>query len=175
MLFVFLTWIIMFSFWKKSISGFCMGRDFFRKNDYHKNFWRWKKYFWWESSCFFGRSGGRWGHGSQRFLMEKWCLMVHVRFFNEIFRFFCYAKRLPWAFFWFFYVFYMGFTMFATFVCFWGLSVEWEQLNVVIFRWKFQKKMRSGFFSQKKYVHFFMKIDDFIKILWNFIKILWIS
>jgi len=174
MLFVFLTWIIMFAFWKKSISGFCMGRDFFWKNDYHKFFWRWKKYFWWELSCFFGRSGGRWSHGSQRFLMEKWCLMDHVRFFHEIFRFFCYAKRLPWAFFLFFCVFYMGFTMFATFRRFWGLLVEWERLNVVILGWKFQKKMRSGFFSQKKYVHFFMKIDDFIKILWNFIKILWV-
>ena len=95
MLFVFLTWIIMFAFWKKSISGFCMGRDFFWKNDYHIFFWRWKKYFWWELSCFFGRSGERWSHGSQRFLMEKWCLMDHVRFFHEIFRFFCYAKRLP--------------------------------------------------------------------------------
>jgi hypothetical protein len=66
----------------------------------------------------------------------------------------------------------MGFTMFATFRRFWGLLVEWERLNVVILELKFQKKMRSGFFSQKKYVHFFMKIDDFIKILWDFIKIL---
>jgi hypothetical protein len=66
----------------------------------------------------------------------------------------------------------MGFTMFATFRRFWGLLVEWVRLNVVILGWKIQKKMRSGFFSQKKYVHFFMKIDDFIKILWNFIKIL---
>lgn len=167
MLFVFLTWIIMFAFWKKSISGFCMGSDFFRKNDYHKIFWRWKKYFWWESSCFFGRSGGRWSHGSQRFLRENLLLRDHVRFFHEIFIFFCYAKRLPFAFFWFFCFFYMGFTMFATFRRFWGLLVEFVRLEVVILELKFQKKMRSGFFSQKKYVRFFMKIDHFIKILWN--------
>lgn len=104
-------------------------------------------------------------HGSQRFLRKNGLLMGHVRFFHEIFRFFCHAKRLPWAFFWFFCVFYMGFTMFATFRRLLGLFVEWVRWIVVIFGWKFQKKMRSGFFSQKKYVHFFMKMDDFIKNL----------
>ena len=175
MFFVFLTWDMMFAFWKKSISGFCMGRDFFRKNDYHNFFWRWKKYLWWELSCFFGRSDGKWSHGSLLFLRKNGLLRDHVRFFHEIFRFFCHAKRLPWEFFWFFCVFYMGFTMFATFRLFWVLLMKMVRQSVVIFGWKFQKKMRSGFFSQKKYVHFFMKIDDFIKILWNFIKILWIS
>ncbi len=175
MFFIFLTCVETFAFWKRSISGFCMGRDFFRKNDYHKYFLSRQKYLWWESSCFFGRVGRGWSHGSQRFLRENGLLRDHVSFFHDFFIFFCYAKRLPWAFFWFFFVFYMGFTMFATFWQFWELLVEWVRLKVVIFGWKFQKKMRSGFFSQKKYVHFFMKIDDFIKILWDFIKFLWIS
>ena len=165
MFFDFLTWCAMFVFWKRSISGFCMGRDFFRKNDYHKIFWRRKKYLWWELSCFLERVGRGWSYGSQWFLMEKWGLMDHVRFFCEIFIFFCYAKRLPWAFFWIFCVFYMGFTMFATFRRFWGRCMNKVRWEVVIFGWKFQKKMRSGFFSQKKYVRFFMKIDWFIKIL----------
>jgi hypothetical protein len=89
--------------------------------------------------------------------------------------FFVMQKDYHERFFWFFCVFYMGFTMFATFRRIWGLLVELVRRSVVIFGWKFQKKMRSGFFSQKKYVHFFMKNDDFIKILWDFIKILWIS
>jgi len=148
------------------ISGFCMGRNFFRKNDYHKIFWRWKKYLWWEVSCFFERVGGWWSHGSRRFFRENVWLIDHVRFFCENFRIFCYAKRLPWAFFWIFCVFYMGFTMFATFRRLWGLLVNMVRRFVVILGWKFWKKMRSGFFSQKKYVHFFMKIDRFIKILW---------
>ena len=167
MFFVFLTWDIMLCFWKKSISGFCMGPDFFRKNDYHNFFWKWKKYLWWEVSCFCERVCRRWSHGSQPFFRENGWLRDHVRVFCEVFRFFCHAKRLPWAFFSFFCVFYMRFTMFATFRWFWGCVWNRVRWIVVIFRWKIWKKMRSGFFSQKKYVHFFMKIDRFIKILWN--------
>ena len=155
----------MFAFWKRSISGFCMGPDFFWKNDYHNFFWKWKKYLWWETSCFLGRYGGWLSHGSRRFLRENVCLKDHVRFFDEIFRFFCHAKRLPWAFFWIFCVFYMGFTMFATFRRFWVWLMKMVRCIVVIFVWNFQKKMCNGFFSQKKYVHFFMKIDNFIKKL----------
>ena len=165
MFFVFLTCVATLAFWKRSISGFCMGRDFFQKNDYHKIFWRWKKYLWWKLSCFFEREGGRMSHGSRRFFRENGWLRDHVRFFCKIFKFFCYAKILPWAFFWIFCVFYMGFTMFATFRRFWRLLVNSVRQIVVIFGWKIWKKMRSGFFSQKKYVHFFMKIDRFIKIL----------
>lgn len=150
MRFVFLTCVATLAFWKRSISGFCMGRDFFQKNDYHKIFLRWKKYLWWEVSCFLGRESSGMSHGSQRFLKENGLLRDHVRFFHENFRFFCHAKRLPWAFFWFFCVFYMGFTMFATFRRFLGLLVERVRREVVIFGWKIQKKMRSGVFSQKK-------------------------
>ena len=135
--FVFLTCVAMFGFWKRSISGFCMGRYFFQKNDYHKIFWKGKKYLWWESSCFFERSGGWWSHGSMRFLMEKSGLMDHVRFLHEIFIFFCHAKRLSWAYFWIFCVFYMGFTMFATFGWFWGMLAKCVRWNIVIFGWKF--------------------------------------
>ena len=166
MFFVFLTWGSMLCFWKRSISGFCMGHDFFRKNDYHKIFWWWKKNLWWEVSCFFERDGRRRSHGTRRFFRENGWLRDHVRFFCENFRFFCYAKRLPWAFFWIFCVFYMGFTMFATFRRFWGRCMNMVRQNIVILGWKFWKKMRSGFFLQKKYVRFFMKIDWFIKILW---------
>jgi len=133
MLFVFLRWIIMFAFWKKSISGFCMGRDFFRKNDYHNFFWRGKKYLWWETSCFFEWLGRGLTHGRRRFLKENELLMDHVRFFHKIFRFFCHAKRLPWAFFWIFCVFYMGFTMFATFRRFLMWLVKMVRWSVVIF------------------------------------------
>ncbi len=133
MLFIFLTCVETFAFWKRSISGFCMGRDFFRKNYYHKIFYRWKKYFWWESSCFFEWLERRLSHGRQRFLKENGLLRDHVIFFHEIFRFFCHAKRLPWEFFWFFYVFYMGFTMFATFRRFWVLLMKMVRRSVVIF------------------------------------------
>ena len=107
--------------------------------------------------------------------------------FFEFFRFFCHAKRLPWAFFWIFCVFYMGFTMFATFRRFCSMSEKCMRWRDFIFWWNFQKKMRHWFFSQKKYVYFFMihkNFMDFIKFLWNssesggswevFIKILWI-
>ncbi len=116
--FIFLTCVATLAFWKMSISGFCMGRVFFRKIDYHNFFWRWKKYLWWKTSCFFERVWRRLSHGSQLFFREIWWLRDHVRFFCEIFRFFCHAKRLPCAFFWIFCVFYVGFTMFATFIWF---------------------------------------------------------
>jgi len=72
-----------------------MGHDFFRKNDYHNFFWRGKKYLSSETSCFFEWLGRGLSHGSQRFLRKNGLLMGHVRFFHEIFRFFCHAKRLP--------------------------------------------------------------------------------
>ena len=173
MFFVFLTCVATLAFWKRSISGFCMGRDFFRKNDYHKIFWRWKKYLWWEVSCFLGRVGREMSHGSQRFLRKNDSLRDHVRFFHEFFRFFCHAKRLPWAFFWIFCVFYMGFTMFATFRWFWGCWWKWCDDLLLFLGGIFRKKCVMGFFRKKSMYAFLWKMTfhknfmDFIKILWN--------
>ncbi len=156
--FVFLTWGAMLCFWKRSISGFCMGRDFFRKNDYHKIFWWWKKNLWWEVSCFFEREGRRRSHGSRRFFRENGWLRDHVRFFCENFRFFCYAKRLPWAFFWIFCVFYMGFTMFATFRRFWGCVWIGCDGLLLFLGGKFGKKCVVGFFRKKSMFTFLWKL-----------------
>ncbi len=158
MFFVFLTWDIMLCFWKKSISGFCMGPDFFRKNDYDNIFWREKKYLWWELSCFFERVGGWWSHGSQPFFRENGWLRDHVRVFCEVFRFFCHAKRLPWAFFWIFCVFYMGFTMFATFRRFWGSWWIWCDEKSLFSDGKFGKKCVVGFFRKKSMYAFLWKL-----------------
>lgn len=158
MFFVFLTWCAMLCFWKKSISGFCMGHDFFQKNDYHKIFWWGKKYLWWEMSCFFERVGRRWSHGSRRFFRENGWLRDHVRFFCEVFRFFCYAKRLPWAFFSFFCVFYMGFTMFATFRRFWGCVWIVCDEKSLFLGGNFRKKCVVGFFRKKSMFTFLWKM-----------------
>lgn len=140
MLFIFLTCVETFAFWKRSISGFCMGRDFFRKNDYHIFFWRSKKYLWWESSCFFGRSGGRWSHGSQRFLRENGLLRDHVSFFSWFFHIFLLRKKITMSVFLVFFRFLHGFYNVCDFLMIFGVVGGRGTMESCYFRVKISEK-----------------------------------